>query len=211
MLGTLFFGFRVFVYEWILQEKPFLFALMSSAVGLVLFVVCFCLWVAFDTWIHTRSLSVKPEKISKKKKKPEKPNATGLIKVKVIGGLGFTGYVKAWGELYLTIQGTGETVIPKIRYTADGVKLNCWWLIINLTIIEVDTGNTVMSVADVIPHGTNTVTVVGSEIYLSSAKEYLFWLYVEARASININANQVIDYYHDGMGYMIQRGKGEDI
>ena len=131
-------------------------------------------------------------------------DVTGLIKVKVIGGLGWIGHVKAWGSLYLTIQGVDENVVPKISYAANGLKLNSWWLIINLTIIEVDTGNTVMSMSDVIPHGGSNRIMVGSKIYLSSAKEYLFWLYIEAIVSININANQVIDYYDDNMGRKIQ-------
>jgi len=72
MIGTFYFGFWVFIYEIVWWNKPLWFALMSSAVSLVLAVVCFMAWVVLDMW--SRDPSTMPTlKIEREAKEKESP------------------------------------------------------------------------------------------------------------------------------------------
>jgi len=55
MIGTFYFGFWTFIYEIAWWNKPILFALMSSAVSLVLCVLCFMGWIILELWIKDPS------------------------------------------------------------------------------------------------------------------------------------------------------------
>jgi len=71
MIGTFYFGFWTFIYEIAWWNKPILFALMSSAVSLVLAVLCFMSWVVLDMWSKDPS-TIPTFKIERgAKKKPE--------------------------------------------------------------------------------------------------------------------------------------------
>lgn len=77
-LLTLYFGFWAFIYEFAWWNKPLMFALMSSAITLVLFIVCFVSSIVLETWLRfpdaipTFKLERKTRKTEKPKKKEEK-------------------------------------------------------------------------------------------------------------------------------------------
>lgn len=68
MIGTFYFGFWTFIYELALQNKPLWFALMSSALSLVLSVLCFMSWVVLDMWKNDPS-TIPIFKIERERKK----------------------------------------------------------------------------------------------------------------------------------------------
>ena len=69
MIGTFYFGFWTFIYEVAWWNKPLWLALMSSAVSLVLAVLCFLSWVVLDIWTKDPSTlpTFKIERAAKKK------------------------------------------------------------------------------------------------------------------------------------------------
>lgn len=75
MIGTFYFGFWTFIYEIAWWNKSILFALMSSAVSLVLSVLCFMGWIILELWIKdpTAIPSFKLERRKKEAKTEDKP------------------------------------------------------------------------------------------------------------------------------------------
>lgn len=50
MLGTLYFGFWAFIYDFAWWNKPVILVLMTNGVNIIICFVCFVGWLFFDMW-----------------------------------------------------------------------------------------------------------------------------------------------------------------
>lgn len=124
-------------------------------------------------------------------------DATGLLKVYTYGGLGLTGIVEAWGELYTTLNGQGRWIKPTITYEVKGGILNCGVGTITLTVIDRETGETVGEWSKNLPLPFNTPvteTLAGAFFEATSDREYLYWVKAYASAQITVVGNCLVDY-----------------
>jgi hypothetical protein len=122
-------------------------------------------------------------------------DAIGLIKVFAYGGIGAWGYAEAWAELYITLDGQGMYVRPIISYNAVGGRFNGGVATIKLTCIDRTTGEIIGEWSQTLPSfDPTTKTLCGDFFEARSGRQYLYWVKVYGKASINLNGDIKVDY-----------------
>jgi hypothetical protein len=93
------------------------------------------------------------------------------------------------------LSGNGKYVRPVISYNAVGGRYNGGIATITLTCIDRSTGETIGEWSANLPSfDSTTKTLQGNFFEAKSGREYLYWVKVYARASINLNGDIMVDY-----------------
>jgi len=133
-------------------------------------------------------------------------DVTGLMRLKVLLGLGFYIDCRAWGDLYISLRGQGFRVRPSITYEVHGWIINGGTATITLKVIDKSTGQTIGETSDYLPHASEpeTKTLTGPSFYATDDRDYLYWVRAYVRVAGYGATGRQIDYWTSSLDHHIK-------